>query len=41
MWSEERKRKRELAQMADMRVYSIPYEQMKKIENFKAQIFGL
>ena len=41
MWSEERKRKRELGQMADMPVYSIPYHQIKKIENFKAQIFGL
>ena len=41
MWSEERKRKRELGQMADMRVYSIPYEQIKKIANFKAQIVGL
>ena len=41
MWSEERKRKRELGQMADMPVYSIPYHQIKKIANFKAQIFGL
>ena len=41
MWSEKRKRKRELGQMADMRVYSIPYDQIKKIANFKAQIVGL
>ena len=41
MWSEERKRKRELGQMADIPVYSIPYEQIKKIANFKAQIVGL
>ena len=41
MWSEERKRKRELGQMADMPVNSIPYNQIKKIANFKAQIFGL
>ena len=41
MWTEERKRKRELGQMADMPVYSIPYHQIKKIANFKAQIFGL
>ena len=36
-----RKRKRELGQMADMPEYSIPYNQIKKIANFKAQIFGL
>ena len=41
MWSEERKRKKKLGQMADMPVYSIPYHQIKKIANFKAQIFGL
>ena len=41
MWREERKRKRELGQLADMPVYSIPYHQIKKIANFKAQIFGL
>lgn len=41
MWSEERKRKRELGQLADMPVYSIPYNQIKKIANFKAQIVGL
>lgn len=41
IWSEERKRKRELGQMADMPVYSIPYNQIKKIANFKAQIWGL
>ena len=41
MWSEERKRKKELGQMADMPIYSIPYHQIKKIANFKAQIFGL
>lgn len=41
MWSEERKRKREVGQMADMPVYRIPYNQIKKIANFKAQIFGL
>ena len=41
MWSEERKRKKKLGSMADMPVYSIPYDQIKKIANFKAQIFGL
>ena len=41
MWSEERKRKKKLGSMADMPVYSIPYNQIKKIANFKAQIFGL
>lgn len=41
MWSEERKRKKELGQMADMPMYTIPYNQIKKIANFKAQIFGL
>ncbi len=41
MWREERKRKREVGQLADMPVYSIPYNQIKKIANFKAQIFGL
>lgn len=30
-----------LSKMADIRVYSIPYEQIKKIANFKAQIVGL
>ena len=41
MWREERKRKRELGQLTDMPIYSIPYNQIKKIANFKAQIFGL
>ena len=41
MWREERKRRTELGQLADMKVYSIPYTQIKKIANFKAQIFGL
>ena len=41
MWSAERKRKKELGQMADIPTYSIPYNQIKKIANFKAQIFGL
>ena len=41
MWREERKRRNELGQFADMKVYSIPYTQIKKIANFKAQIFGL
>ena len=41
MWREERKRRNELGQLADMKVYSIPYTQIKKIANFKAQIFGL
>ncbi len=41
MWREERKRRKELGQLAEMKVYSIPYTQIKKIANFKAQIFGL
>lgn len=41
MWSEERKRKKKLSHLADLKVYSIPYHQIKKIANFKAQIFGL
>ena len=41
MWSAERKRKKELGQMADIPTYRIPYNQIKKIANFKAQIFGL
>ncbi len=41
MWREERKRRNELGQLAEMKVYSIPYTQIKKIANFKAQIFGL
>lgn len=42
MWREERKRKRELlGQLADILVYSILYNQIKKITNFKTQIFGL
>ena len=41
MWREERKRRKELGQMADMPEYSISYNQIKKIANFKAQIVGL
>ena len=41
LWSEERKRKKHLGSMADMTIYSIPYPQIKKIANFKNQIFGL
>lgn len=37
----ERKRKRELGNLADIPVYSIPYVQIKKIANLKNQIFGL
>ncbi len=41
MWREERKRRNKLGQLAEMKVYSIPYTQIKKIANFKAQIFGI
>ena len=41
MWREERKRRNELGQLAEIKTYSIPYTQIKKIANFKAQIFGL
>lgn len=41
VWKEERKRQKELGNKADMPVYSIPYHQIKKIANFKAQIVGL
>ena len=41
LWSEERKRKKQLGSFADMPTYSIPYQQVKKIANFRYQIFGL
>ena len=41
LWKEERKRRRELGAFADRKVYDIPYPQIKKIANFKNQIFGL
>lgn len=41
MLREERRRRSELGQLADIKVYSIPYMQIKKIANFKSQIFGL
>ena len=41
MWSEERKRQKKLGNLADVPSYSIPYVQIKKMLNFKHQIFGL
>ena len=41
LWREERKRKKSLGCFADMVTYSIPYIQIKKIANFRHQIFGL
>ena len=41
LWREEWKRKRSLGCFADMATYSIPYLQIKKIANFRDQIFGL
>lgn len=41
IWSVEQKREKELEGLADMPIYSIPYNQIKKNANFKAQFFGL
>ena len=41
LWKEERKHKKSLGCFADMVTYSIPYIQIKKIANFRHQIFGL
>lgn len=41
MFAMERKRKKELGNLADIPTYSIPYVQIKKIANFKNQICGL
>ena len=41
LWKEERKHKKSLGCFADMPTYSIPYLQIKKIANFRHQIFGL
>ena len=41
MFAMERKRKKEMGTLADIPSYSIPYIQIKKIANFKNQIYGL
>lgn len=41
MWIEEWKRQKELGYLADIPGYSISYAQIKKMLNFKHQIFGL
>ena len=41
MFAMERKRKKELGNLADIPTYSIPYVQIKKIAHFKNQICGL
>lgn len=38
---QERRRKRELGDLADIPLYSIPYPQIQKIANFKNHIWGL
>ena len=37
----ERKYRKELGNLADLPVYSIPYTQIKKMANLKHQIYGL
>ena len=39
--SEERRQRNELGILADMKLYSIPYQQIKKIANFRSHIWGL
>lgn len=39
--SSERRNKRELGELADIPVYSIPYPQIKKIASLKNHIWGL
>lgn len=41
MFSMERKRRENLGVLANMRTYSIPYTQVRKIANLKEHIFGL
>lgn len=41
MLAQEGKNRRSLGSLADLHVYTIPYQQIKKIANFKDHIYGL